>query len=320
MRAPRPPDSIRVMAFKETIPQFQIVDLAVVDPDPKHVRQNISEESLRGLTNAIGKLGILHPIIVRPAPDNRYVVIAGERRRQAALQAGETRVPVLVRPCTEEEAQEVRVFENLGLGVRSALEPRDMANAIQAIAERFASPDEAAQYFGRAPTWLTQATAAANLSEKVSALLESGKIASTGAAVQLEKLARKDEAKAESLIEQIEQLPEGEKVSKKAVDAALSQASGRQERSAEPEPAPLPVPVPQPVPREAATAAHAEDIPPWEDAPEDVPATTPPPSSPRTNVSPAKVKRVAELLGLSEEDPEAILERLIDEFLAAKQA
>lgn len=308
------------MSFKDSSTQFEIVDIALIDPDPNHIRQNIPEDALKGLTNAVQKLGLIHPLVVRPGADGRYVLIVGERRRQAALQAGETRVPVLIRQCSLEEVVEVRVFENIGLGVRSALEPRDMANAIQAIADRFASPEEAAQYFGRAPTWLSQATAAANLSEKVTALLDSGKISSTSAAVQLEKLAKKNEAKAESLIEQIEQMPEGEKVSKKLVDEALSEESPRARKKTEavPEPELAPAPVAQ-LPEAPAPATL--EVPPWEEASAPRPvAAAAPVAPPLPKVNPGKVKLVAELLGLSDEDEEVILARLIDEFLALKNA
>lgn len=308
----RPAFSPSIMAFKDSAPQFQVVEVSAIDPDPKHVRQNVDEDALKGLANAIRKLGIIHPIVVRPGAGGRYVVIAGERRRRAAIEAGETRVPVVIRACSDEEALEVRVFENIGLGVRSALEPRDMANTIQAIASRFGSPEEAAEYFGRAPTWLAQATAAAKLSEKVTALLDSGKIASASAAVQLEKLAKKNEAKAESLIEQIEQLPEGEKVSKKVVDEVLAEESGRS-RKAE-APAAVAPPAAESLPPEPVFAAA--EVPPWEDIPQDEPAAAP--ATPRAKVTPDKVRLVAELLGLSAEDEEAVLARLIDEFLALK--
>ncbi len=302
------------MAFKDDTPRLEIVDLGLIDPDPLHVRKAISDEGLKGLTNAVRQLGLIQPIIVRPAGGQRYQVIVGERRRLAALQAGETAVPVIVRTCSDEEALEIRVFENIGLGVRSALEPREMANAVQAIAARFPSAEEAAQYFGRAPTWLAQATAAAKLSEKVSALLDSGKISSTGAAVQLEKLARKNEAKAESLIEQIAQLPDGEKISKKVVDDVLSEESGRPRKDEE-----RAVPA-QPMPEAAAPQATADDVPPWEETPSHPSPAPLAPAAPRGKVNPGKVKLVAELLGLSEEDEETLLARLIDDFLAARNA
>lgn len=293
------------MTFKDSSSDFQIIDVALIEPDPQHPRQNIDESSLKGLANSIQKMGVIHPLVVRPAnAAGRYTIVVGERRRQAAILAGEKTVPVVVRACAAGETLEVQVFENIGLGVRSALDAREMANAIQTIAARFESPDEAAQHFGRAPTWLAQATAAANLSEKVTALLDAGKISSTGAAVQLEKLAKKNEAKADVLIDQIEQLPEGEKVSKKVVDNALSEASGGRKKKES-------VVADDP----AIMASSAADIPPWEEQPDAAQI-----SSARRRVSQDKVKLVAELLGLADGDEEEVLIRLIDEFLAQKNS
>lgn len=309
------------MAFKDSQSQFQIIDLSLIDPDPKHVRQHVNEDTLRGLTHAVQKLGVIQPLIVRPGAGGRFEVVAGERRRLAALQAGESQVPVVIRACTDDEALEVRVFENIGLGVRAALEPREMANAIQAIAERFASAEEAARYFDRTPPWLAQATAAANLSDKVTALLDSGKISSTSAAIQLEKLAKKNEAKADSFIEQIAQLPEGEKVSKKAVDQVLQKEAARGKKVdatsvAEPTP-----------PAVEAAASGSEGDGPRLDAVaeprvgEAGRAPLPEPDAPRKKgINPGKVKLVAELLGLSEDDEEQLLVRLIDEYLSLKGA
>ena len=305
-----------MMAFRDSVAQFQFLDVSLLDPDPDHARQSVAEDALKGLVNSIQKVGVIHPLIVRPgSSEGRYTVVVGERRRQAALRAGEKTVPVIVRACAAGDALEVQVFENIGLGVRAALEPRDMANAIQAIAARFETPEAAAQHFGRAPTWLGQATAAANLSEKVTALLDSGKIASTGAAVQLERLAKKNEAKAEALIDQIEQLPEGEKASKKVVDHALLEETGRGKKEKEAPPA---APALEAASMVQAPAAPAPvTTPPWEDA---LAAPETPTSLPLKKVNPGKVRRVAELLGLDGESEEDILVRLIDEFLALKGA
>lgn len=303
------------MAFKDSSAQFQIIDVKLLDPDAKHARQNLNEETIKGLVNSIQKVGIIHPIIVRPADtDGRYTVVVGERRRQAAIRAGELSVPVVIRACSPNDTLEVQVFENIGLGVRSALEPRDMANAIQAIAEHFETPEEAAQHFGRAPTWLGQATAAANLSDKVSALLDSGKITSTSAAVQLEKLAKKNEAKADSLIDQIEQLPEGEKVSKKVVDNALFEETGRGRKKDEPS-------ITEPVATQALDTIQPKEATGAVSSTENAPIFPVAPLTPRrSKVNPGKVKLVAELLGLTDEDEEDILVRLIDEFLTLKGA
>ena len=300
------------MTFKENPLHFQLLDVMSIEPDPDQARQHIDEASLKGLVNSIQMKGLIHPLLVQPAnASGKHVLIVGERRWRAAVLAGEKTVPALIRRCDPEEALEIQVFENFGLGMRVPLEPRDMANAIQKIAERFETRDAAAEHFGRNSSWLNQATAAANLSAKVTALLDSGKISSTGAAVQLEKLAQKNEVKAETLIEQIEQLPEGKKLSKKAVDNVLSEEGGRRKKSDES--------------KEEATAdssavanasvaardSAAADIPPWEDLPS---ATV----SGQRRVNPSKVEMVARILGLADSNEDEILDRLIDEFLALK--
>ncbi len=300
------------MTFKENPLHFQLLDVMSIEPDPDQARQHIDEASLKGLVNSIQMKGLIHPLLVQPAnASGKHVLIVGERRWRAAVMAGEKTVPALIRRCDPEEVLEIQVFENFGLGMRAPLEPRDMANAIQKIAERFETRDAAAEHFGRNSSWLNQATAAANLSAKVTALLDSGKISSTGAAVQLEKLAQKNEIKAETLIEQIEQLPEGKKLSKKAVDNVLSEEGGRRKKSDES--------------KEEATAdssavanasvaardSAAADIPPWEDLPS---ATV----SGQRRVNPSKVEMVARILGLADSNEDEILDRLIDEFLALK--
>lgn len=264
------------MAFKDAAAEYRLLDLSLLDPDPEHPRRQQDEAALKGLAHAIGKKGVLQPLLVQPADAaGRYRVIVGERRRQAALLAGETQVPALIRACPVDEVLEVQVFENLGLGVRAALEPLDMANAIQRIADRFDTPGAAAEQFGRSPTWLNQATAAANLSPKVSALLESGKIGSATTAVQIEKLAQKDEASAESLLEKIEQLAEGEKLPRELVEEALTEAGVKRRKKDKKKPAaedeaagaaPVAVaPLAQPLPAagEPGTALTG-DLPPWE--------------------------------------------------------
>lgn len=297
------------MSFKNTPAQFQIIDVALIEPDTNQPRRQIDQSSLKGLANSIQMKGLIHPLLVQPVnAHGKHALIVGERRWRAALLAGEETLPVLIRHCEPDEALEIQVFENLGLGMRMALEPRDMANAIKTIAERFETREAAAEHFGRNATWLNQATAAANLSTKVTALLDSGKISSTGAAVQLEKLAQKNEDKAESLIVQIEQLPDGKKLSKKDVDSALSEESGRRKKkddvTADSGVAPASSP--------ANTSNHVDLAP-----PKDATPTVQEPG--RHRVNPTKVQRVAKILGLTGSDEEDILVRLIDEFLALNE-
>lgn len=297
------------MAFKDNSAELKLIDIALIEPDPAHPRRHCDEVGLKGLANSIQSKGLIHPVLVRPADAaGRYRLIVGERRWRAAQLAGETQLPALVRACDGDEALEIQVFENLGLGLRAPLEPREMAGAIQTIAERFESREAAAEHFGRNPTWLNQATAAANLSPKVTALLDSGKIASTSTAIQLERLAQKNVAKADTLIDQVEQLPEGEKLSKTVVDRALSEEGlrrGKKKSVAEEAEAPVVTTPAWETPTAPAAASAA--------APAEV--ATPPAAASR-RVHPSKIRLVAEILGLADGDEEEVLSRLVDEFLA----
>lgn len=293
------------MAFKESPATFQMIDVTRIAPDPEHPRQQHDAASLKGLVNSIRQKGLIHPVVVRPADAGGvHTLIVGERRWRAAIEAGESAIPALVRNCNADEALEIRIFENLGLGLRQPLEPRDMANALQAVANRFETPDAAAEHFGRNANWLKQATAAANLSPKVNALLDSGKIASTSTALQIDRLVQKDEMQAEALIETIQQLPEGEKLPKQVVESALVAAGAKRAKKSE-----TAAIRPVAAPPQATPVKADETLPPWEEAPA-APA--------RRRVNPGKIRKVAELLGVADGDEDEVLARLIDEFLALK--
>ena len=66
------------MTFKDSSSDFKIIDIALIEPDPQHPRQNIDEGNLKGLANSIQKMGVIHPLLVRPAKaDGRYTIVVG---------------------------------------------------------------------------------------------------------------------------------------------------------------------------------------------------------------------------------------------------
>ncbi|MCX9155485.1 ParB/RepB/Spo0J family partition protein [Niveibacterium sp. 24ML] len=279
------------MGFKETVPEFRMIDVAKLVPDEAHPRRQYDEAGLKRLADSITGVGVIQPVVVQPADaEGKFRLIVGERRLRAAMLAGEAQIPALVRACPPNQTLEVQVFENLGQGVRLPLAPREMAQALKTIARGFESPEAAAEHFGQPATWLEQKTAPANLSPKVEALLESGQITSCTTAVQLDKLAQKNEARLDALVAEVER---GEKLPKKAVEAALvAEGVKRAKKPAEPDAI-----AEVPVPRSAEPIAA--------------------PASAR-RVNPGKVRMVAQILGLDAGDEEAVLDRLIDEFLALK--
>jgi ParB family chromosome partitioning protein len=95
-----------------------------VDPNPDQPRLTFDEAAIHDLAASISEHGILQPILVRPRPDGRYQLIAGERRWRAAKIAGLAEVPAIVEEIDDESALEIAIIENLQ---REDLSPLDEA-------------------------------------------------------------------------------------------------------------------------------------------------------------------------------------------------
>jgi ParB family chromosome partitioning protein len=84
-----------------------------VEPNPNQPRLAMDKAGLNDLTASVREHGVLQPILVRPLPNGRYQLIAGERRWRAARGAGLDVVPALIEDIDDETALEIAVIENL---------------------------------------------------------------------------------------------------------------------------------------------------------------------------------------------------------------
>jgi ParB family chromosome partitioning protein len=90
------------------------IPVDVISRNPRQPRAEISSESLEELISSIRVNGILQPLILSPGEQpGTYTLIAGERRLQAARQAGLQKVPALVRSASEQQYLELALVENL---------------------------------------------------------------------------------------------------------------------------------------------------------------------------------------------------------------
>ncbi len=112
-----------------------LVSVDVVSPNPRQPRSSMHPEELEELTASIREHGVLQPLIVTPGKaEGQYILIAGERRLQAARLAGLKIVPVLVRQATDQQRLELAIIENVQRADLSALEE---AEAYRQLAEDF---------------------------------------------------------------------------------------------------------------------------------------------------------------------------------------
>ena len=103
---------------------------------PWQPRRNFDKIQLEELANSLLKQGVIQPILVRPAPgkENKYELIAGERRWRAAQIAKIYEIPAMVREFSEQEAAEIALVENIQ---RRDLTPIEEALAYQQLIQTF---------------------------------------------------------------------------------------------------------------------------------------------------------------------------------------
>lgn len=84
-----------------------------IEANPNQPRHEFDQEALEELAVSIRELGIIQPITLRQVADNRYQIIAGERRWRASQLAGLTSIPAYIRTVNDENIMELALVENL---------------------------------------------------------------------------------------------------------------------------------------------------------------------------------------------------------------
>src|ERR1700721_466772 len=83
------------------------IPVDLIERNPFQTRATVDESALKELSASIAATGVVQPILVRPLPDNRFQLIAGERRWLASKMAGKATVPPTLRPRPGEAAREI---------------------------------------------------------------------------------------------------------------------------------------------------------------------------------------------------------------------
>ncbi len=152
------------------------VSLEDVFPNPDQPRKAFDENALNDLANSIKEHGVIMPLVVNKAPGGRYMIIAGERRYRAALRAGLTQVPVIIKELEEREIQEISLIENLQ---REDLNPIEAAYGMKRLMEEFSLTQEVlAERLGKSRPAIANTLRLLTLSDEVVALVREGKLSS----------------------------------------------------------------------------------------------------------------------------------------------
>ena len=196
-------------------------DVDRLSPNRFQPRLHVDDARLRELAESIKANGIIQPIVVRRDGD-RFQIIAGERRWRAAMLAGLTRVPVVVRdvaPDGERSLLEMALIENIQ---REDLNPIDEALAYRRLADEFQlKQDDIAAAVGKDRASIANTLRLLKLPEEVRAEVASGRL-SMGHARALLSLAGESEQLriARDVIARALSVRETESLVKRLVDGA----------------------------------------------------------------------------------------------------
>ena len=159
---------------------FALIPVDLVDPNPRQPRDRFDSEPLQALADSIREVGLLQPIVVRPAGSNgHHVLVAGERRLRAARIAGLTEIPAMIRDGDDQGRLVEAVVENVQ---RQDLDPLEEAAAYRTLMEDFGlTHEQVASRVAKSRSAVTNSVRLLGLPGAIQTLLVGGKI-SAGAA------------------------------------------------------------------------------------------------------------------------------------------
>jgi ParB family transcriptional regulator, chromosome partitioning protein len=187
---------VEALAASAGTPIGRMIPIDQIDPNPNQPRQVMGD--LSELMASISEKGILEPLIVRQRGE-RFQIVAGERRYQAAVQVGLRDLPAVIRDVDETEMLEVALIENLQ---RKDLTPFEESEALHGLAESCGyTHEDLARRLGKSRTSVTEALALNAMPEEVRNLCRLADISSKSLLLQVVR--QNTQEKMTALVEKI---------------------------------------------------------------------------------------------------------------------
>jgi ParB family chromosome partitioning protein len=152
------------------------IPIEFLKANPRNPRRSFSDAELNELADSIKQHGVIQPIVVRPVKgtNDRFEIIAGERRWRASQIAGLHEVPVVPVDVSDSDAMEIAIIENVQ---REDLNAMEEALGYHALANEFKrSQDEIAKIVGKSRSHVANMMRLTKLPEDVQGLIASGKL------------------------------------------------------------------------------------------------------------------------------------------------
>ena len=167
--------SKRLKQFSPSLREAVVdVDTKFIEPNPHQPRKDFNLQQLQDLADSIEEHGILQPLIVTKLGDQKYQLLAGERRLQAAKLIDLEKVPVIVRMVPEQQKLEMALVENVQ---REDLNPMEEALAYSSLIDEFnLRQDEVGKKVGKSRVFITNTLRLLTLPEEIQKAIFNKKI------------------------------------------------------------------------------------------------------------------------------------------------
>jgi len=167
-------NELQVPELEFAASELQQLPIEWLQPGRYQPRKDMAPEALEDLAASIKAQGIIQPIVVRAVAENRYEIIAGERRWRAAQLARLAEVPCLVKTVADDAAIAMALIENIQ---REDLNAMEEAVALQRLLTEFKlTHQEVADAVGKSRATVTNLLRLNNLMAETKTLLERGDI------------------------------------------------------------------------------------------------------------------------------------------------
>jgi ParB family chromosome partitioning protein len=128
------------------------VRLDDIEPDPEQPRKDVGD--LEELAASIRTHGVINPIVVRPVSDQKFRIVAGERRYRASRIAGQDKIQAIIRTLEEQSRLEIQLIENLH---RKDLNPFEEATVYRRLMDEFGlTQEQMAKRVGRSQATINE--------------------------------------------------------------------------------------------------------------------------------------------------------------------
>ena len=161
-----PPENIQTKSSSEKIP------IHFVHANPSQPRKNFNQELLNELSESIKEQGIIQPILVRKKSEDKYEIVAGERRWRAAQLAKIHEVPVIILNIDDKKSLEFAILENIQ---RSDLNGIEEALGYDNLVKKFGySQETLSKILGKSRSHIANTLRLAGLPEEIKKMISDG--------------------------------------------------------------------------------------------------------------------------------------------------